>query len=92
LLMLPEYGKGARMEQEHIDAIEEIIGQSKCPKDFLCYGSGFETLCKARLIDGVPFLECIEKVPQLCALSLDFGSTHSCECPVRLYIAKELKK
>jgi hypothetical protein len=80
------YGKEFRMEKDHQKEIEAIIGQSKCPKDFLCYGSGFETLCKARLIDGVPFLECIEK------LSLDFGSTHSCECPVRLYIAKELKK
>jgi hypothetical protein len=49
------------MEKDHQKEIEAIIGQSKCPKDFLCYGSGFETLCKARLIDGVPFLECIEK-------------------------------
>lgn len=28
--------------------IKEIIGHLKCPKDFNCYKSGFDVLCKAK--------------------------------------------
>ena len=80
------------LETTHKKEIEKIIDQMECPKDFLCYESGFELLCKARPIEGIPFLECLEEVPQLCAFSLHFGGTHFCECPVRVYVAKEMKK
>lgn len=36
------------MEQDYKKEIEEIIGQIQCPKDFKCYKSGFQVLCKAR--------------------------------------------
>ncbi len=28
--------------------IKEIIGHLKCPKDFKCYKSGFDVLCKVK--------------------------------------------
>jgi hypothetical protein len=73
--------------------LQEIIGELECPKDFKCYKSGFEVLCKAKSIgvgDGL-FLVCFEKYPQTCKfLNLERG--YVCECPLRIYIAKKLKK
>jgi len=43
--------------------IKEIIGHLKCPKDFNCYKSGFDVLCKAKDVE-------IEKV-NLRDLALD---------------------
>ncbi len=72
--------------------IEEIIGQMKCPKDFICYGSGFEVLYKARDMGIESFLECLEKNPIQCRFSLSFAYTYFCQCPLRIYIGKKLKK
>ena len=72
--------------------IEEIIGQMKCPKDFRCYKSGLEVLCKAKDIGIDTYLECMEVYPQTCHFSVTFGYSHLCQCPLRVYIAKKLKK
>ena len=53
--------------------IEEIIGQMKCPKDFRCYQSGLEVLCKAKDIGLDTYLECMEVYPQECRFSVAFG-------------------
>ena len=75
------------------EEIEKIIGGMQCPKDFKCYKSGFEVFCKAKSV-GVgdeSLLVCFEKYPQKCKLvSLERG--YLCECPLRIYIAKELNK
>ena len=34
-------------DEELEKGIAQIIGDLKCPKDFRCYRSGFENLCKA---------------------------------------------
>jgi hypothetical protein len=72
--------------------IEKIIGQMKCPKDFRCYNSGFEALCKAQDVGIKSFLECLEKDPGQCQFSLSFADKYYCKCPLRVYIAKELRK
>jgi hypothetical protein len=79
------------MDEAYKKEIEEIIGEMQCPKDFKCYKSGFEILCKATTIAGGSFLVCLEKDPQKCKfVSLEYG--YLCECPLRIYIAKKLKK
>jgi hypothetical protein len=80
------------MEQNHQKAIEEIIGQLDCSKDFKCYTSGFENLCKAQEVGLETFLECLEEDPYECPFSLSFAGMFLCECPLRVYIAKKLKK
>ncbi len=80
------------MQQDSDKQIEEIIGQMKCPKDFRCWKSGLEVLCKARDIGQESFLECLEENPQECKFSLSFGYSYFCQCPLRVYIAKELKR
>jgi hypothetical protein len=81
------------VRESHKKEIEEIIRVIQCPKDLECYKSGFEILCKAKNVgvgDG-SFLVCLEKYPQKCGfVSLERG--YLCECPLRIYIAKKLKK
>jgi hypothetical protein len=72
--------------------IEEIIGQLKCPKDFKCYKSGFEVLCKAKDIGIESFLECLEETPFACKFAVPFGGLYYCQCPLRVYVAKKLGK
>lgn len=80
------------MDQDHSKEIERIMGQIECPKGFQCYQSGFETLCKAKAIEGELLkLVCLEAKPLECKfLSIKRGFI--CECPLRLYLAKHLKK
>lgn len=74
------------------DRIKEIIGDMQCPKDFICYKSGFEKLCKADDVGRKNLLICLEEDPLDCKFSLPIGSTYYCQCPLRNYIARKLKK
>ncbi len=78
--------------EKHKRQIERIINEKKCPKDFECYKSGFENLCKAKDIGLRGFVECLEKNPRACKFSLSFGYSYFCQCPLRIYIVKELGK
>jgi len=83
------------MDQDDKKRVEEIIGKLKCPKDFQCYKSGLENLCKAKEIRGtVSYLECLEKNSRECIFSvyLSDWDAHFCACPLRIYIAEKLKK
>lgn len=81
-----------RMKNIDLKSIEEIVGKMKCEKNFNCYKSGFEILCKGKDIGLETFLECLEKNPDKCKFSLSYGKVYLCKCPLRVYIAKELKK
>ena len=80
------------MEKDHKREIEEIIGGMQCEKDFQCYKSGFENLCKAQDLGLETMLECLEKEAQDCKFSKPFGYSYLCKCPLRCYIATELSK
>ena len=72
--------------------IEEIIGQMKCPKDFICYKSGFESLPKVEDTGTESFIKCLGEDPQHCTFSIPFGYGYLCHCRLRVYIAKKLKR
>ncbi len=81
------------MKQDYKKEIEEIIGQMECPEDFKCYKLGLKNLCKARDVGIKTFLVCLEENPQKCKFSVSFGRhSYFCQCPLRVYIAKKLKK
>jgi len=80
------------MEEDYGTQLEEIINGMQCPKDFKCYKSGLEKLCKAKDIGLESFLECLEKEPRKCKFSFDFGGSYFCGCPLRVYIGKKLRK
>ena len=81
------------MDQEYQIEIGEVMGVMKCLRDFKCYKSGFEVLCEARSVgDGdESYLVCLEEYPKKCPFaSVERG--YICDCPLRVYIANELKK
>ena len=80
------------MDEQDRKALEEIIGGLFCPKDFLCYRSNLDSLCKAKDIGMKSFLVCLEENPQGCKFSIDGGDYFFCECPIRTYIAKKFSK
>jgi len=74
------------------DDIVKMIGDIKCPKDFRCYRSGFDVLCKAKKYGVDSLLECLDDEPQDCVFSFHFGGSYFCRCPLRIYIANKLEK
>jgi hypothetical protein len=80
------------MDEAIRQKIEEMIGHMQCPKDFNCAKNGLTGLCKARDFGLYSYLECLEDSPSQCTFALPFGNTYFCECPLRVYIEKKLKK
>ena len=80
------------MENSHEKTIGKIISRIQCTKHTKCYESNFENICKAE-DKGLPVhLVCLEDKPQDCHFSLSIGEEFYCGCPLRFYIARELKK
>jgi hypothetical protein len=63
----------------------------ECSKDFQCYESKFKDLCRAEDIGLKSFLLCQEENRD-CNFAIFFIDEYLCKCPLRVYIAKELKK
>jgi len=80
------------MLEKYKTEIKEIIGQIKCTKGFECYKSGFKILCNARDIGIDSLLECLEREPYACKFSFPFALTYLCQCPLRVYVEKNLNK
>ncbi len=81
------------MDEETKKEIDEIIGQMQCPRGFRCANSGFERLCKAKNIGLEHYLECDEDDARHCKFSLTFGNSgYYCQCPLRVYISRTLRK
>jgi len=80
------------MEEVHKRKIEKIVNEIRCPNDLKCYKSGFTNVSKVRYKRPELYLECLEKEPQKCKLSLHRGNRFFCQCPIRVYIFKALKK
>jgi len=94
VIVLPSVcGKELRMEQNNEKELQEIIGGIICAKDFKCYKSGFDDLCKAQDVGLESYLVCLEERPLECKFSVGFfGERYYCECPLRVYISKKFKK
>jgi hypothetical protein len=75
--------------KKEIEIIMEVL---ECPKDFVCYKSGFKRLCRAEDIGLQSFLQCLEVNPLDCKFSLEYGSLFICRCPLRKRIRKNLEK
>ncbi len=80
------------MKKKHEREVSQILNGLKCSKDFICYTSGLEKLCKAMDIGLEKSLVCLESNPQDCKFSVRYGGSHFCRCPLRVYIAKKVVK
>ena len=91
-----DFKHGERAERNTMKAadrrkLEAIIDGMKCPKNFICAEGGFDRLCKAQGF-GMEGLECLEDKPLHCKFSIPFGTVYLCDCPLRAYLAKKLRK
>jgi len=78
--------------EDVMNQVEEIIQEIKCPKDFVCYKSGFTKICKARDIGLDNFVACLVRDPLSCKFSIHFGELFFCQCALRIYICKKMRK
>jgi hypothetical protein len=81
-----------QVQAVHKRRIQEIMREMKCSKDFECYKSGFTNLSRVKDIGMKTFVECLAENGQACEFSFPFGDRRFCKCPLRIYLAKKLKK
>lgn len=79
-----------QIPKEDKDKIEQLMADMNCPKDFLCFNSEFEVLCKAKDNGVNGYANCLEKEFFTCSFKVTFGHGALCHCPIRVYIAKNL--
>lgn len=80
------------MEQSYRQIIEEMADSTACRKEFKCCSNEFTNVCRAKDIGIKSFLVCLEGEPRKCNFAMSFGDVYFCQCPVRVYIGKKLKK
>jgi hypothetical protein len=83
------------MKEEYSARIQEIVDGMQCPKGFKCAEGGFENLCKAKHFGEELFLQCLEETSPPCPFAGVYAygfQMHFCRCPLRMYLAKNLKK
>lgn len=66
--------------------------QMKCSKGFKCYKSNFTEVGKAEDIGMQTFVTCLEEPRniQQCEFALPFGGKTFCNCPLRVYLSRNL--
>lgn len=84
-----------KMKEQDREKIQEIIGRMQCPKGFKCAEGGFENLCKANDFGDQEALQCLEETSPPCPFAgvYNYGfQMRFCRCPLRVYLAKKLRK
>jgi len=78
------------MHELHRRKIDEIKAGMDCPKAFQCLGD--DGPCQAKDLGLENCVECLYEQPRGCTFSLSFGHGYLCRCPMRIYLAQNLKK
>lgn len=78
--------------QQQMSEMEQIIGSMKCAKDFECFKSGFQKLCKVKNIGEGKVIECSPENRSPCEYKFSFMAKTFCKCELRYYIARNLNK
>lgn len=93
IIVIDKAGKIMQDLTKHKEKIEQIMADMNCSKDFECYESEFDNLCKAKDngIDG--YAACLEdNIECNCGFRVSFGHGVLCHCPLRVYVAKYIEK
>ncbi len=89
------------LTEKQREEIQEIIDTMSCKFDFECYKSSLENICRAEYNDHGLICKIIEMPADKsnlfynCEYRLYLGNSykyHICTCPLRIYIAKYLKR
>lgn len=79
-------------QANHTEQIEQIIRSMKCAKDFECFKSGFQKLCKVKNVGEGKIIECSPENRFPCEYRFSFMGKTFCKCQLRYYIARNLNK
>ncbi len=79
-------------DPQQLTEMEQIARRIRCSKDFQCYKSGFEKLCRARIVGDGKMVECSPENEGPCEFRFSFAKKSFCKCPLRYYIAKNFKR
>ena len=82
---------------EHVEKMEEIMVDirehpPKCLKDFRCYKSSLEDLCKVKGIGAFDTIRCLSEDAKCCGFSFVPIGERYCKCPLRRYIALHFRR
>ena len=80
------------LTEQQQEKITEIMALTECQKDFRCYKSGLDNLCKATDIGTKGYVNCFQENQISCEFIIAYGDGFFCRCPLRIYIAKNLGK
>lgn len=78
--------------ESRMEEIEKIMAEVNCPKKFECCQSHFQNLCKVKFSGAESVIECLGPERGKCVFSLAFGYSYFCQCPMRVYIARNFNK
>ncbi|MCK5171778.1 MAG: hypothetical protein KAR47_00190 [Planctomycetes bacterium] len=81
-----EISEKCKQEMEAISTEMQNHGV-ECRKDFRCYRSSLENLCKVKGIGVFDTIECADEGALCCGLSFAAVGKRYCKCPLRRYIA-----
>ena len=84
--------KGRIMRDEDRQEIKKIMAGMQCKKNFACLESGFKNLCKAEDTGIENVIKCLEEKCAVCSFALPFGDVYFCQCQLRIYLSRKLKK
>jgi len=79
---------GDLMEQCHREAIEKIMSETDCSKDYMCWKNDFKNLPHSELLSFAdpPLIVC--KEPGYCRYRYEIADHKFCTCTLRKYIAQ----
>ncbi|MCP4452665.1 MAG: hypothetical protein GY809_14480 [Planctomycetes bacterium] len=69
--------------------IEGQMKKQRCEKGFSCCTSGFNDLCRARVLRNGKTVKCLEPKKTSCAYRISTLFKRLCQCPIRIHIAKK---
>jgi hypothetical protein len=82
------------MQQRHVEALQNIINDMECPRDFQCKERDFKFDCSVRDVGLESHVVCLDTNPIECSHGCpfrnSFGRSFFCSCPVRVYVAKNV--
>ena len=79
--------------EDDIERIKQIMQKMKCSKNFKCYKSNFDNVCKVKATEHGDYFEIQEEKPlHICEYAIHFGFKHYCHCPLRIFVARTLEK
>ena len=91
---------GQHLTEKQRKEMQKIMDSMSCKIDFECYKSSFENICKAEyngqnLVCKISQMLAKSILSYDCDYRLYLGNAYNyyiCRCPLRIYIAKKLKR